>query len=458
MNRVIPKILSVLMTIVICILMVSLVCSVVIYLFGFSRTPTYELDADTIRQARESENKIDLTDYLDYRIVAPCFSAVCSSTGVDYCFIGGNESQQNFYNQIDDVIYALFNENTKVTFISENEGNDIWKERLLGDGVFLEWMSYVRKSAIFYNLFPDLYGQNISNEAIKCIMIYPVEDGFEAMAKVGADGFALYKPSENTSVSFNYKRIEMEYPLTFKFAASDSTIDESFNTQINVLPECLLIDELTRSDLNIVSTLKPDNQSPYLNAFKINTVKASSYIDDAKNYVYVDEDTTLVIGEKGVFYNSDTRNGIHISSFIGNSDEYEIKDYLCICNKLLHDLQIDIETTNIFISDIYYSNDYLTVSYGFKYDNVPLQFGGVSNPIKFVFKDNVLVSASVYNYSISEAETQTSIIQYLSMVSYLLKDEKGNVDFRLFYNSENGVEIISWMAQHEEYSVPGEEP
>jgi hypothetical protein len=250
----------------------------------------------------------------------------------------------------------------------------------------------------------------------------------------------------------------MEYPLTFKFAASDSTIDESFNTQINVLPECLLIDELTRSDLNIVSTLKPDNQSPYLNAFKINTVKASSYIDDAKNYVYVDEDTTLVIGEKGVFYNSDTRNGIHISSFIGNSDEYEIKDYLCICNKLLHDLQIDIETTNIFISDIYYSNDYLTVSYGFKYDNVPLQFGGVSNPIKFVFKDNVLVSASVYNYSISEAETQTSIIQYLSMVSYLLKDEKGNVDFRLFYNSENGVEIISWMAQHEEYSVPGEEP
>ena len=458
MNKAISKILNILTTVLVCVLMVSLVCLVVIYLFGFSRTPRHELDANTIRQVRESDNKLDLSDYLDYSIVVPCVSAVCSSKGVDYCVVGGNENQKFLYNQVDDIIYALFNENANVTIVSEQDGRDIWKSRLLGDGVFFEWLSYVRKSAIFYNTFPDMLSQNITNEAIKCMVIYPVGDKFEAMAKIGNDRYALYRPIENSSVTLDLKKLEMNYPITFKFAAADNTVEDSFDTKVRVLPECLIIDEITMNNLDLENSLNLDNQNLYLNVFKINTVKASTYIDDAKNIVYVDEETSLVMGEKGIFYSSDTKNGIHISSIIGNSEEYEFKDYLCICNKLLVDLEIDIGNENVYISDIDYSNDYLTITYGFKHQCIPLLFKGEANPLKFVFKDNVLVSASIVNYNISEREDTSTIIQYLSIASYLTSGGEGNADFRLFYDSEYGIDKIFWFVQQEEYEVPGEKP
>ncbi|MCR5457560.1 MAG: hypothetical protein K6F14_05750 [Clostridiales bacterium] len=456
MNRTITKILDVLTTILLCILMVSMVCLVVIYLFGFSRTPTYELDANTIRQARESDNKIDLSGYLDYRFVVPGFSAVCSSTGVDYCVLGGNEAQLSIYNQVDEVIYALFNENAEVTFLDRKSGESTWKERLLGDGVFIEWLSYIRKSAIFYNTFPDMLSQNITNEAIKCIMIYPVEDGIEAIAKVGEDGYAVYRPMRGSSVSFDFKKIEMAHPITFKFAAADSTVEDSFDGKINVLPECIIIDEISKTNIDVVSSLNMDNLSIYVNAFRINTVKASSYVDDAKNTVYVDEDTKLVMGEKGVYYTSDSAHGIHISTIIGNSEEYELKDYICVCNKLLADLEIDYLSNDVYIADILYMEDNLTISYGIKHESIPLMVNGVANPIRFTFKDNTLVSASIFDFEISETENQTAIIQYLSIVSYLISDNEGNVDFKLFYYSDNNSEKINWIVQHEEYEIPGE--
>ena len=456
MNRTITKILNVLTTIVLCILMISMVCLVVIYLFGFSRTPTYELDANTIRQARESDNKIDLSDYLDYRFVVPGFSAVCSSSGVDYCVLGGNEAQLSMYNQFDEVIYALFNENAKVSFIDRKSGESLWREKLLGDGVFMEWLSYVRKSAIFFNTFPDMLGQNITNEAIKCIMIYPVEDGFEAIAKIGEEGYAIYKPIEGSSIEFDVKKIEMPHPITFKFAAAESTVEDSFNTKISVLPECVIIDEISKTNIDVVSLLKMDNMNLYVNAFRINTVKASSYVDDAKNTVYVDEDTTLIIGEQGVYYTSDSAHGIHISTIIGNSEEYELKDYICVCNKFLADLEIDYLSDSIYIADVLYMEDNLTISYGIKHESIPLMVNGVANPIRFTFKDNTLVSASVFDFDISETETQTTIIQYLSIASYLISDNEGSVDFRLFYYSDNNSEKINWIVQHEEYGVPGE--
>jgi len=435
--------------------MVSMVCLVVIYLFGFSRTPTYELDANTIRQARESDNKIDLSDYLDYRYVVPGFSAVCSSSGVDYCVLGNNESQLSIYNQINEVIYALFNENASVSYLDQKSGESVWKEKLLGDGVFIEWLSYIRKSAIFYNTFPDMLAQNITNEAIKCIMIYPVDDGFEAIAKVGEDGYAIYRPMVGSSISFDYKKIEMAHPITFKFAAAESTVEDSFDTKINVLPECVIIDEISKTNIDVVPSLNMDNLNVYVNAFRINTVKASSYVDDAKNTVYVDEDTTLIMGEQGVYYTSDSTHGIHISTIIGNSEEYELKDYICVCNKLLADLEIDYLSDNIYIADILYMEDNLTISYGIKHESIPLLVNGVGNPIKFTFKDNTLVYTSIVDFDISENETQTTIIQYLSIASYLISDNEGNVDFKLFYYSDNNSEKINWIVQHEEYGVPG---
>ena len=455
MNKTITKILNVLTTIILCILMVSMVCLVVIYLFGFSRTPTYNLDANTIRQARESDNKIDLSGYLDYRFVVPGFSAVCSSSGVDYCVIGGDDAQLSLYNQLDEVIYALFNENAKVSYMDRKSGESVWKEKLLGDGVFFEWLSYVRKSAIFFNTFPDMLGQNITNEAIKCIMIYPVEDGYEAMAKIGEDGYAIYRPIEGSSMDFDYKKIEMDHPLTFKFAAAESTVEDSFNSKISVLPECVIIDEVTKNNIELNYSLNMDNQSVYINAFRINTVKASSYVDDAKNTVYVDEDTTLMMGEPGVYYSSDVNHGIHISALIGNSEEYELKDFICVCNKMLSDMEIDYTSGDIFIADIIYTEESLTVSYGIKHDSIPLMINGVANPIKFVFKDNVLVSASIVDFDISDTEKDTTVIQYLSIASYLISDAEGNVDFKLFYNSEYDGEKINWIVQHEEYGIPG---
>lgn len=408
-------------TALVCILLVALICLCAVYLFGFEKTSSPEFTTEELYALRVRSAKYTYAEEFSHSLVSPLFTVI-SAGGTRRCVFAEDErsSVSSVYSDMSEYLPSLLGESASCRLLEGGEGEKIVADILDGDYIFIRFGCDIPRSVLYYITFPSNIDENVSDEYLRDIFIYPtgpsetveisgqdhrIVTDARAFSAIGVNShgeYFMYSPglSVRSSDDTYFSKSElMSYNMTgavspeFAYETENMRSSGLFEATQIVIPTCLLrcVGFSAREFSGDTSIGRA------VNAFTLNYEKAARYLGEDGSQMFIEEGQNVLISGGGhLTYTATGSGGATIEDiFYVGGEDYSVCDYVGCSLMLLS--RIGLETGNAVpaIENIVKKDGRVVVSFGYRVGNVPVVRGGKKEFIRFEYSAGKLVYASV---------------------------------------------------------------
>ena len=408
-------------TVVCAVLLVSLVCLCAIYIFGFGGVPNAGLSKSVMAALKRQSSKNEYSRYFSADYVIPEFIGVVSSDGrrVGAFADTADVKVRTLYSGFSVYLKQTFGGEGKVSSLSRAEGERKWREVLSGDSIYMDFCGEIPRSIIYFMTFPDASDENVGNEFISELAIFPVGEptvikstdvyggetisklyAFSVLARNRHGEYYLFEsdfvPKTFTDVYFGMERIfsyNMSGMFSFEFDYGDCYTGMTVRTEDLSAPEVFI----TPRDI----TGSEEATSRMAEAFGINYEKSARYYESDGAVSYIEEGHNIKLYRDGRIVYTVTGNagGVRLNSGSGNSDIY---DYIGMSIKLIKASGAG-DNVSLRLRGIYRNGKNTEVVFGYSCNNLSVSDGD-GGLLRFEFSGEKLVTAELALYDIQSTK------------------------------------------------------
>lgn len=408
------KTLELIKTIVTAMLLVSLICLCSVYIFGFGKVRVAEFSKSTMSALKAQSSKNEYAKYFDRSYVVPEFIGVCSSDGRRKGMFADTEDArlETLYKSFSVYFYDTLGEKGKVSELDGDTGIRSWERALSGDCVYMSFRGELPRSLIYFMTFPDEITENVGDEFISELIIYPTGNptvtestdingnkvtsmlyAYTVIARNRHGGYYLFEsssvPRSYLDVYFNRDRIfsyNMTGALAFDFGGGDCYSGMLVKTEELSAPEIFISGkDITSNQVDI---------SYITGAFGINYEKSVRYNESDGAVSYIEEGHNVKIYRDGrvIYTVTGDIGGVSMGLRLG---DYAVYDYVGTAIKLIHAADIDTGEAALKLRGIYKNGENVEVLLGYSCNNISLSVDGDADLLRFEFRDGKLISAEL---------------------------------------------------------------
>lgn len=408
------KTLELIKTIVTAVLLVSLICLCSVYIFGFGKVRAAEFSKSMMSALKAQSYKSEYAKYFDRSYVVPEFIGVCSSDGRRKGMFSDTENAriETLYKSFSVYFSETLGENGKTSELDEDAGKRSWERALSGDCVYMSFRGELPRSLIYFMTFPDEITENVGDEFISELIIYPSGSptimestdingnritsllyAYSVIARNRHGGYYLFEstsvPGSYLDVYFNRDRIfsyNMTGALTFDFDGGDCRSGMFIKTEDLSAPEIFI----SGKDI----TANPVDISYITGAFGINYEKSVRYDESDGAVSYIEEGHNVKIYRDGrvIYTVTGDIGGVSMGVRLG---DYAVYDYVGTAIKLIRAAEIDTGEATLKLRGIYKNGENVEVLFGYSCNNISISMGEEADLLRFEFKDGKLISAEL---------------------------------------------------------------
>ena len=408
-------------TIAVCVLLVSLVCLCTVYLFSFERNTAPQFTASMLSSLISRSSKNVYLDEFSPSLVTPYFIGVSIDGEKQGVFTDtDNSSISTLYEQVAEFFPTLFAKGS-VRALAEDEGRREFASALSGRFIYISYFAELPKSVIYYMTFPQNMSDDVSDEYISELVIFPsgsptrIVDtdiygqpitielfAFSAIGRNDAGEYFLYYsdfvPQNLSDVYFGKSKISsynMTGAVQFEFAADIADYTDSYVRQTTVITN-----DLTCAGANISLPLAniSDNISSAVNAFGLHYEKAARYMDYDSSITFLEEGHNVRVTRGGVLYYNVTGSsgGVMMDSLgVPGESAYSISDYAFASLKLIKAMENDHGGLKLKLNGIYADGENIVVTLGYSCFNLAVVCDQTTDLFRFEFNSGKLMKAKV---------------------------------------------------------------
>ncbi len=343
-------------------------------------------------------------------IITPSFVGIVSEKKVSPLF---DSTRDEMLSKVFPFVSELFSDESKVLeFSSDDERIQYAEENIYSKNscIYLSFAEQIPASAIY----PALTGKMLDGVyhpfGVKELFIFCDNLGNLSGAAFDCYGnIAELKVKNRSSLSFDSL---FAYELTHSMTEFDfydihgkkyPVFEKSVSTPVAV----------TYTENRDFLTENSDDASVILKAFGFNPNGTRFYRTKNDSITYVENLGELRISSDGDIKFTRFADGIPLSSILGKQESsYSFQDKIGAAKKILSSLDEKVygSAAKISLSDLYFDEEYDTVSMGFSYFLDGILISGYENCIKLVFSDDSLVSAELDAIAFKKTESSVLLI------------------------------------------------
>lgn len=459
-------------TVIVCVLLVSLICLCAIYLFGFERTYSPEFTPAMLYELRRQSSKDAYARHFDPKLIMPYFIGVCSGERKEGLF-SDSEAMTSLYAGVSEFLPRLLGEDGECTALMASAGERLWENAKGGDCIYIGYRAELPKSLIYYMTFPGRISEDVSDEYISELFIYPTGSpvvitstdiygntiraelySYSAIARNAHGEYYLYTisspPATAADVYFNQERIfsyNVKGAVYFEFASGEPRI---FNTgklsdTTIITQEASVADAVLRYSPEEISGAE---YSRIVSAFSINYEKASRYMEFNGSMTSLEEGHNVNVSSDGkiIYTVTGEPNGVNISDYSAGADGYAMYDYVGVSLLLVSQMNVPAGDAVLTLTGIYGSGENIVVTFGYTCGNVTVSDNASTDFFRFEYSSGKLVYASCRFLTAEEDEDRRVLPQNWDMETYLLTAEKtGTLRPAYVFDADGKASEVKWL-------------
>lgn len=426
-------------TVLLCLLAVIMVCLSSAYIFGFGNAGSSEFTENDLYRLRLKQSKSPYTDRFSSEYIDPYFVGIRCGEKKRGLF----SRTEDLYAELSEYLPGLIGAEGNMIRLSEESGRKIMKEIILGDYIYIKYRSELPRSIIYYMTFPDRMAENVSDEYIRELLIYPTgsaiplydEDGktveiysYAALAKNDAGEYFIYTcetvPASFDDLYINKKRLS-SYNIIggvrFDFAYE---LDDTAP-----LYEMALIADSAQIEKASFDVIPSDDvlDATLVGSFSLNYEKAALFVDYDGGKTYFEEGQNIRIGVDGRVTYTVTGDvgGVKMSDLgCGLESGFSVYDYVGCSLLLLARTNIATGDAHHVITGVFNSGDNVVVTFGISLGGIPVSMYGTTDLIRFEFSKGKLVKAYMTLVSVSSSGEYSMVYQNWVRTVYLSTEKK----------------------------------
>lgn len=426
-------------TVLLCVLAVAMVCLTVVYIFGFGNASSPDFTENDLYRLQLKQSKSPYTGRFSEKYIDPYFVGIRCGEKKRGLFSG----TEKLYAALSEYLPGLIGAEGNMIRLSEENGKSIMRDVILGDYIYIKYRAELPRSIIYYMTFPDRMAENVSDEYIRELLIYPTgsaiplldEDGktvdiysYAALAKNDAGEYFIYTcegtPSSFDDLYINKKRLS-SYDITggvrFDFAYELENTASLYETAViadSIPIEKASLDVIPSDDV-LDATL--------VGAFSLNYEKAAVFVDFDGGKTYFEEGQNVRIGVDGKVTYTVTGDvgGVKMSDLgCGLDSGFSVYDYVGCSLLLLSRTDIAFGDAYPVITGVFRSGDSVAVTFGLSLGGIPVSLYGTTDLIRFEFSHGKLVKADMTLISATLSGDYSTVYQNWVRTVYLSTDKK----------------------------------
>lgn len=408
------KTLELIKTIVTAVLLVSLICLCVVYIFGFGKVRSAEFSKTMMSALKVQSSKNEYAKYFDRSQVVPEFIGVCSSDGRRRGMFSDTEDAriETLYKSFSVYFSETLGENGKVSELDSAAGERSWERALSGDCVYMSFRGELPRSLIYFMTFPDEITKNVGDEFISELIIYPSGNptvtestdingnritallyAYSVIARNRHGGYYLFEsasvPKSYLDVYFNRDRIfsyNMTGAFSFDFDGGSCHSGMFIKTEDFSAPEIFISGRDITEDQSAISYIA--------GAFGINYEKSVRYDESDGAVSYMEEGHNVKIYRDGrvIYTVTGDTGGVSMGVRLG---DYAAYDYVGTAVKLIDAANTDAGEARLKLRGIYKNGENVEVLFGYSCNNISLSMGEEADLLRFEFRGGKLISAEI---------------------------------------------------------------
>ena len=480
------KVLEIIKTIAVAVLLVMLVCLCILYMLSYQGGQTAEFTRTMMDRLTGESIKYQYLEYFERPYTLPEFIGFSYGRADEKIGFSDEESLRLAYEDVLRFYEKLFSTDGTVAEMTEEEGTAVWRSIMNERYIYIGYSCDLPKSVIVGTALTEMIFSGASGEFIKEIFIVPdryLKDGFT----VGSGGEQIYTsiysfyavardseghyyryttreaPQTSTDVSFNtnyyfsYNTAESALPYEFAAVLEPDAFLEKYGFSDKIADTTVIYEQSLSGGLLSVSrgTVDPSLEASLLTAFYMNPERVTSFTDEAGVRTYFDEGQSVRFTPDGIIqYTALGEEGIPFEDIFDYSFplEADIFDYIG-ASLILADTLSPIENNlmrdlTFFLSGIEYDGTSLRLSFGYRYNGLPVFINGKADILVFEMSEGVIKSVSFSVWDIVPLSAQTDISDFLWLLRGYLTDAQEQRKLVLAYfvtenRGEYGLEIVS---------------
>lgn len=451
------------------ILLVSLVCLCMSYIFSFGGAKAYAFTKQDMEKISRGSLKTEYLSHWDISFSSPAFIGFSSKQdgeNIGFYTLGGENAE--IYETVFPFFEKLFGLEGYIEAMLPQEGEALFRLLLEGDYIYLSYACDLPVSVIVSMTDENAFYEGTSDVYLQELLIVPKDktslhgedhgaevSSFYALARDSHGNYYRcstdFVPANDSEISFHtnyytaYTKTENRVPYEFAYVweADGFFLKNGFSEKVKDTTVIPLASVSSQEIFSEAYALDEKELYKLLEIFSLNPEKASSYKHENGNVFYFDKGKHLCFQPNGVMvynlYGTEAFPLENIFPWRFSKEDYTTSDYL-VASFLLLDALTEAHgksDCDFYLSGMYYDGEILKICFGASSFGLPVSFEGQTDMITFEFSAGALQSARYCFRTVRKTEhTKTAQNFIWTLRSLILTNEECRRYFYGYYVSD----------------------